>query len=168
MTRVIENPLSGERIIIRQSGADTGGELLVFDLFLQPGGHVPAPHLHPRQEERFTVAAGRVRFRLGRRSVMARPGETIVVPAGAAHWFGNGGPDVAQLRVEVRPALRMEELFETTASLRDDRAGWWTRLTDLALVLLDFQPEVGVPNVPASVVRSLLTPLTWLRAYPRK
>ncbi|MBO0706281.1 MAG: hypothetical protein J2P39_13235, partial [Candidatus Dormibacteraeota bacterium] len=53
--RVIENPVSGERIVIRRSGAETGGALLAFDLFLPPGAHVPAGHVHPEQEERFTV-----------------------------------------------------------------------------------------------------------------
>jgi hypothetical protein len=34
--RVIENPLSGERIVIRTSGTETGGRLLAWDLFLAP------------------------------------------------------------------------------------------------------------------------------------
>src|SRR5689334_15211043 len=63
--RVIVNPISGERIIIRVSGAETGGELLVFDLYLPPGGHVPAGHTHPSQEERFTLIEGLMRFRVG-------------------------------------------------------------------------------------------------------
>ena len=56
--RVIDNAVSGERIVIRKSGAQTGGRVLAFDLFLPPGGHVPAGHVHPVQEERFTVVAG--------------------------------------------------------------------------------------------------------------
>jgi len=53
--RVIDNALTGERIVIRQTAAQTGGRMLAFDLFLPPGGHVPAGHVHPVQEERFTV-----------------------------------------------------------------------------------------------------------------
>ena len=45
--RVIENPLSGERIVIRTSGAETGGRLLAWDLYLAPGGRVPSSHSHP-------------------------------------------------------------------------------------------------------------------------
>jgi mannose-6-phosphate isomerase-like protein (cupin superfamily) len=152
MGRVIDNPRTGERIVIFQSG----GDVLEFDVFLQPGAHVPARHLHPRQEERFSVVAGQVRFRIGRHNVvLAEPGDTLVVPKRTPHWFGNPGPSVAQVRVEVRPALRMEELFESSVGR--------TRLADLALTLLDFQQEVGVPNVPAFVVTLLLTPLAWLR-----
>jgi hypothetical protein len=57
--RVIVNPISGERIVIRHSGAETGGELLSFDLYLPPGGHVPASHVHPIQGATWRVTAGR-------------------------------------------------------------------------------------------------------------
>ena len=39
--RMFDNPISGERIVIRESGAHNGGRLLAFDLFLPPGGHLP-------------------------------------------------------------------------------------------------------------------------------
>jgi quercetin dioxygenase-like cupin family protein len=163
--RVIDNPISGEHIVIRASGAETDGRLLAFDLFLPRGGHVPARHIHPGQEERFTVVAGLMRFRLGRRTILAHPGETVLIPAGRAHWFGNAGAKVAHARVEVRPALRMEEFFEANEAM--GVAGHFgttalPRLTDLARVLLEFQREVAVPNAPAFVVRALLTPLAWL------
>src|SRR2546423_9696145 len=170
--RVIDNPISGERIVIRESGAQTGGRLLYFDLFLPPGGHVPARHVHPIQEEQFTVVAGRMRFRLGRRTMLAHPGDTVLVPAGTAHWFGNAGAGVAHARVEVRPALRMEELFESAAAMGRARPFPGVRLprpSDLALFLIEFQRELGVPDVPASLVRALLAPLAWLgrrRGHP--
>jgi quercetin dioxygenase-like cupin family protein len=163
---VIDNPISGERIVIRESGADTGGRLLSFDLFLPPGAHVPARHVHPVQEERFTVVAGRMRFRLGRGTIVAGPGETVLVPPGKAHWFGNAGKDeVAHARVEVRPALRMQEFFETTEAM--GRSGHFLgtrlpRLSDLALVLIEFQREVAVPDVPEFLVRIFMTPFAWL------
>ena len=163
--KVIDNPISGERIVIRQSGADTGGRLLSFDLYLPPGGHVPARHVHPAQEERFTVVSGRMRFRLGRKKVLAGPGQTIVVAAGTAHWFGNPGAEVAHARVEVRPALRMQELFETTEEM--GRAGRFLgtrlpRLRDLALLLFEYQRELAVPDVPAFLITALMAPLAWL------
>ena len=167
--RVIVNPISGERVVVCVSGSETGGSLLVFDLYLPPGAHVPARHVHPVQEEQFTVVAGQMRFRvgrLGRRTILAQPGETIRVPAGTAHWFGNPGARVAHARVEVRPALRMEEMFETTEAI--GRVGnasatrHMPRLTDLAHVVLEFQQEVAVPNMPAFLVKILLAPLAWV------
>ena len=167
--RVIENPVSGERIVIRRSGAETGGELLAFDLYLPPGCHVPARHAHPIQQERFEMVAGLMRFRLGRRAMLVHPGETLVIPPGTAHWFGNAGPQIfAHARVEVRPALRMEELFEATEAIgRDDggrpgRHPRRPRLADLARLVLEYQREVAVPDVPAFAVRVMLAPLVWL------
>jgi mannose-6-phosphate isomerase-like protein (cupin superfamily) len=161
MPRIIDNPRTGERIVISDPSSGDG-DVLEFDLFLQPGGHVPARHVHPRQEERFRVINGSMRFRIGKHTILAQPGETLVVPKGTPHWFGNSGHSVAQLRVEVRPPLRMQALFESTVE-RSSYGAWWSRLTELALVLLDFQQEVGVPNVPACVVTLLLSPLAWLR-----
>lgn len=163
MQRVIDNPRSGERIVICRGGDETEGELLAFDVYLQPGAHVPARHLHPRQEERFTVRAGYVRFRVGRQSIDGRPGTSVSVPAGTAHWFGNEGQDVAHLRVEVRPALRMEELLATSVQRSTARKIWWSRVVGLALMPLDFQRELGVPYMPARLLAALLTPLAWLR-----
>ena len=163
--RVIVNPISGERIVVRTSGAQTGGRLLVFDLFLPPGGHVPARHVHPIQAEQFTVVAGHMRFRLGRRTLRAGPGETVVVPRGTPHWFGNAGPDVAHARVEVRPALRTEELLEASGALPVDgrhSGARRPRLSDLARLLLEFQSEIAVPDLPRSLVRAVLVPLAWL------
>jgi quercetin dioxygenase-like cupin family protein len=162
---VIDNPISGERIVIRESGAATGGKLLSFDLFLPPGGHVPAGHVHPVQEERFTLIAGRMRFRFDRRTIVASPGETVVIAAGTAHWFGNAGADIAHALVEVRPALRMENLLEATAQLGKRGHFPGTRLprpSDLARVLLEYQRELAVPNVPVFLVRAVLVPLGWL------
>ena len=36
------------------------------------------------------------------------------------------------------------------------------RLSDLARVLLEFEREVSVPNVPPFLVRGFLAPLAWL------
>jgi quercetin dioxygenase-like cupin family protein len=165
---VIINPISGEHIVIRQSGAQTGGQVLSFDLYLPPGAHVPARHVHPMQEEHFTVVAGQMRFRLGRfgrRTILAQPGDTIRVPAGTAHWFGNAGPDVAHALVEARPALRLEEMFETAAAMPVTRllpGAPLPRLADLALFLSEFQQELAVPEVPARLVRAVLAPLAWV------
>ena len=147
MVRVIDNPRAGERIVIRHRDR----ELLEFDVFLQPGSHVPAGHLHPRQEERFTVIDGQVRFRVGRRQLTLAAGESLIVPIGTSHWFGNASRGVAQVHVQVRPALRMQELFEASAR----RQGW----AQLALMLLDFSQEVRAPYLSTLV----LTVLGWLR-----
>jgi hypothetical protein len=109
--QILENPVSGERIIFRKIASDTAGELLAFELFLSPNGHVPGAHVHPEQEERFEVVKGTMRFRRGLETVIARAVDTFVVPPGTVH------KEPAHVLVEVRPALRMEHLFETATAL---------------------------------------------------
>lgn len=166
--RVIENPASGERIVLVRTGAETGGALLQFELFLAPGGHVPSAHVHPQQEERFTVLEGRMRFRLGIQAVLAGPGDTVTVGAGTAHRFGNVGPGEAHLLVEVRPALNMEELLETAAALNgpgNRMPGGLPRPLDLALFLREFEREVKVPFLPGFLVRAATRALSQLARW---
>jgi quercetin dioxygenase-like cupin family protein len=163
--QIIENPVSGERITFRETAADTNGELLVIDLELGPDGHVPGMHVHPSQEERFEVTDGVMRFKMGREKVIATPGDVIVVPPGVRHKFANAGDERAHARVEVRPALRMEELFETTVALA--REGRTTRRglpkpLDLALFVREFEDEVQGAFPPMWVQRATLAPLAWL------
>ena len=164
--RVIDNPISGEQIVIHTSGAETNGKLLVFDLFLPPGKQVPSRHTHPIQEERFTILAGTMRFRLGWRRILATPGDTIAIPAGVAHWFGNAGSGVVHARVEVRPALRMEELFATAATIdagtQRSIRHWVRQLPALARLLIEFQHEIAAPGLVAWLVQPVLAVITRL------
>ena len=163
--QVIENPVSGERFTFRKTAADTGGELLAFDLDLSEDGHTPGLHVHPVQEERFEVIKGTMRFKLGGRKVDAGPGDVVVVPPGVSHKFANAGDEEARARVEVRPALRMEQLFETAVALAEE--GRTTRKglpkpLDLALFVREFEREVQGAFPPVWVQRLTLAPLAWL------
>jgi mannose-6-phosphate isomerase-like protein (cupin superfamily) len=160
--QTIENPVSGERITFLQTAADTAGERLEFELELAADGRVPGAHVHPEQEERFHVLDGEMKFRLGWRRVVAGPGDTVVVPAGRAHRFANGGDGPARCRVEVVPALDMEQLLETTVELalegKVTRSGMPKPL-HLALFVGRFRREVRAPFPPAWLVRVLMAPL---------
>src|SRR5215204_4960433 len=87
--QTLENPVTGERFTFRHTAASTGGELLAFELGLRPGGAVPIPHVHPIQTERFDVLAGRMRFRVGLRHVVATAGDTVEIAPGVVHGFAN-------------------------------------------------------------------------------
>ena len=166
--QMVENPVTGERIVFRQTSADTGGELVAIDLALPVGGHVPGMHIHPLQEERFEVTSGRMKFRYGLKTIVAEAGESVMVPAGKIHSFAQYGDEPSQCRVEIRPALKMEQLFETTVRLaregRTNRQGMPKPL-DLALFVEEFKDEVKAPFPPAPVVRALMSPL---RALARR
>ena len=163
--QILDNPITGERIIFRKTAADTGGELLAIDLILAPDGHVPGAHVHPSQEERFEVVSGTMKFRLGRKKVVAHAGDVVVVPAGSVHKFSNAGEVPAVVRVEVRPALKMEQLFETTVALAHDgrtNGKGMPKPLDLALFVREYEDEVRAPFPPAPVVKAAMAPLAWI------
>jgi quercetin dioxygenase-like cupin family protein len=164
--QTVENPVTGERFTFTHTAASTDGELLAFDFALRPGGAVPIPHVHPVQTERFEVTAGTMRFRVGLRTVIAEPGDVVEVEPGVMHSFANDGDEEARLRVEVRPALAMEEMFADVVELaeagRMTRRGLPRNLLDLALLARTYDAEAHAPLLGVRLQRVLLAPLVWL------
>jgi len=113
------NPATGEWITCTALAEDSDGQLVRFSWRSVPGG-VITEHVHPRQEERFTILAGEAHFTLAGQELTARAGETIVVPAGVPHSEGNPGPGEIDGVVELRPALRTKEWHEALAGLVAD------------------------------------------------
>ena len=153
----IVNPVTGERLVFRTTSRQTGGEAVVVETFVQPHGFVAAAHVHPSQEERFEVLDGRVGFRVGRRTLVAGPGERLTVPARTAHKFWNAGDGVAHFVCEIRPALRFESLIETMFALaadgRTNRKGMPNPFR-LAVIANAHFDTVRLPFPPAALQRA--------------
>src|SRR6476646_5885183 len=154
---VIENPVTGERIVFRQTSRDTGGEAVVIETFVQPDGFVAAAHVHPSQEERFEVLRGSVGFKVGREKMVAGPGTRVTVPAGTPHKFWNAGDTEAHFVCEVRPALQFESLLETMFALAVDgktnKKGMPNPLR-LAVIAREHFDTVRPPKPPAWMQRA--------------
>src|SRR5262245_3623035 len=168
---VIENPVTGERAVVRIGTEQTGGELLVVDLYIRPGGAVMGEHLHPAIEERFTVLRGQVGFRLSGRVATAEPGVTLFAPPGVPHDWWNAGPGEALVRIEIRPAGRFEAFIANAFGLAQDgkvnRRGT-PNLLHLAVLAGEFDDVVRFTRPPRVVQRALfalLAPLARLLGY---
>lgn len=181
---VIENPVSGEQIVIHgvtpaapqpaaqgQTAHDQAAHdqaALHWELFLAPGGRVPSAHAHPRQEERFEVVAGHLRLRVRHRVWVLGPGQARCVPPGAVHSFANAGPGTAHVLVRTSPPLEMAALLHTAAAMARETqrtarlAPTVPRLHELALFLRDFRAEVRAPYLPAALVAAVIRPAAWL------
>jgi quercetin dioxygenase-like cupin family protein len=120
MTDQVRDPVSGVRMSFQGDGED-----LIVDLWLEPGGKLPA-HWHPKQEERWSVVAGRAGVRLGDETHEVTPadGEVVVVP-NAVHAIESIDEREAHLRCHVTPALRLQEFL--TESCRAAEQGYFTR-----------------------------------------
>jgi len=157
--QMIENPVTGERIVFRKTSRETHGQAVVIETFVRPNGYVAAAHVHPAQEERFEVLHGSLGLRLGREKLVVGAGQRVTVPAGTPHKFWNAGDDVAHFVCEVRPALQFESLLETMFALatdgKTDRKGMPNPLR-LAVIANAHFDTVRLPFPPALVQRVAL------------
>jgi quercetin dioxygenase-like cupin family protein len=158
----IEDPTSGQRWVFDGTGTD----VLEADLFVSPGGFV-REHVHPAQDETFTGVSGTFVLDIDGESTAIHPGETVVVPAGTPHGFRDAA-EAAQLRVTVRPALRLESYFRTFLGLsRDGRLrmpveGLPGPLLLVAVVMHEYRREIAAPRIPRFLQRPALAVLAWL------
>jgi quercetin dioxygenase-like cupin family protein len=145
---------------------------LIINTRVVPGGG-PPPHVHPNGDEAFSIEHGRVRFLVGRRKVIAGPGEDLVVPRGTRHAFKNVGDDDAVFRAVVRPepSGKGEEFFRETAEAAQrgmyNRYGIPTGVRaalHMMEILSRYQDFVLISN-PPPVVQRMLFPLA--RRYSR-
>ena len=111
----IADPVHGVRYTFQPEG-----ENLIVDTWVEPGGGLPA-HLHPRQEERWSVIDGTVRFQLGetKRVIGPEDGEMVVRPQ-TKHAIASVSDRDAHLRCVVVPAYGLQEfLTESAAAARE-------------------------------------------------
>ena len=90
----LENPVSGQRLIVRKTAQDTGGELLEVEaVYTKPTPSRPPAHHHPRQEERFEVLHGRPNVLDGGQERTLGEGEVLTVAPGVPHqmWAAEAG-----------------------------------------------------------------------------
>jgi quercetin dioxygenase-like cupin family protein len=159
---VFENPVTGERVVVRVGTEESGGELLVADLYVRPGGAVAGEHVHARIEEWFTVQEGRIGFRLDGRESIARPNVRLHLPAGVAHDWWNAGEEAARVVVEVRPGARFEEMIKNLYGLAQDGktdAKGMPNLLQAALFAREFEDVLWFTKPPRPVQKVLFTAL---------
>src|SRR5215217_4027899 len=105
---LLEAPSLGLQIEFRRTTAETGGELVEFDLIGRPKGILTKPHVHPSQSERQEVIDGSLEIRFGPLTRILGPGDVVETPAGTTHTHTPDG----HIRVQVRPALEFEAWVE--------------------------------------------------------
>jgi len=113
----LENPITGEVLIFHRTSRETDGESVLVETIVRPDGFVAAAHVHPFQSERFEILEGLLGIRVGRKELLAGPGDVATVAPGTPHRFWNAGDGEARFLCEVRPALQFESLIETMFTL---------------------------------------------------
>ena len=114
--REFSNPATVESITVTATAQDGAKDVVRFNWRSAPGGSI-TEHLHPHQEERFSIAVGEAHFTVAGEHRVAGPGETLVVPIGVPHSEWNPGSVAVEGVVELRPALHTKEMFEAFGGL---------------------------------------------------
>jgi mannose-6-phosphate isomerase-like protein (cupin superfamily) len=172
---IVENPITGERVIWRRTARDTGGELVECDLYVRPHGFVVTEHVHLSQQESFEVIEGVISFRVNGRELTAGPGEKVVVPPGTRHKFWNAADEPLHVVLEVQPAGTFEPTIETMFGLaRDGKTNKKGMPNPLQVAVLAHAADgyaVGIPRpiqtVLLTVLGSLGTRLGYKARYSR-
>lgn len=160
---VIENPVTGQRLVFLITSSDSDGELFAAEGMFPPGGFAGVSHVHPLQDEHFEVLAGQATFDVnGGRRVLAE-GDTIDVPRGTKHTFANAAEDEMRVRFEFRPALastdRFYELYFAFAQQGRVDAKAMPSLLDIAAVWPLTSEHAVLATPPAAVQHALFRAL---------
>jgi quercetin dioxygenase-like cupin family protein len=146
--RAIHNPATGETI---EFIAPSSAELVAFNWRSAPGGAIPE-HVHPVQDERFSILAGEAHFVLDGVARLVSSGESIVVPAGTPHSVANLASVEVKGVVELRPALSTRQMFEALGALasegRTDARGAPKNPLQLGATIWRFRHESRVTSPP--------------------
>jgi len=158
-------PVLGMRIVFRKTAAETGGELLEYEVVGRPRGFPALAHVHPRQSERHEVVSGSLKVRMNGRDRVLGPGESIEIPAGRPHRHYAAGSGEGHVSVKLRPALRTEELLARLADLASSgditRRGYPKPLA-AARLILDFPQEGHAAQPPLALQRGFARAVTRL------
>jgi len=170
-TNNIKNPVQGDAIIFKKTAADTDGELLEFEMVIEPAASGPPQHIHPRAEEQFEVLSGKVQAKISDKTYHFDQGGSFTVPPGIAHAWWNEGSEQARVRVKLIPATRMEDFFRTWYGLANDgkmNDNGLPSIWQLALTSKEYLDSVHLAKPPLFIQKILwgiLSPIAKILGY---
>jgi quercetin dioxygenase-like cupin family protein len=174
---VFVNPMLGARVVFRRTAAESNGEVCEFDFFLKPRTYVITEHMHPLQEEHTRVVKGTLYGTRDGEEHRLSPGEQMVVPPGAYHYWGNDSDEESHWIVAFRPALKSEGFLESVWGLAEDgqadAKGLPRKFFQSVVIISEFRNEIRprMPWLKWKIGVDVLAPLGRLMgytAYPKR
>lgn len=110
-------PVSGETFRCISSDEN----LYVFEWIVDPKGYVPFEHIHLYQDEIFHVKEGELKLVMNGKEYLAKPGDTVTVPKGAAHVAFNNSDNLLKCEVKFNPAYDYFQFAQCFAGLIHDK-----------------------------------------------
>jgi mannose-6-phosphate isomerase-like protein (cupin superfamily) len=180
--QVVTDAVTGTRIVVLKTSAETGGKLLQFEETYPPGRgkEANAPHLHLTFDERFEIVEGRAAYVVNGAEQFAEASATLVIPRGAAHlnpYNAGGAPlnlihSIALDPPNVRTLESFENAFDTIGQLAQrgqlNRRRQPKGFLQFAVILQSLHPHsyaAGIPIPAQQVIFGLLGGLGRLLGY---
>jgi quercetin dioxygenase-like cupin family protein len=79
----------GQRVRILVVGDQTAGRFSLVEIYSPPFSEGPGPHAHDDADELFHILEGGLKITVGEQATIAHAGDTLIVPRGTLHSFGN-------------------------------------------------------------------------------
>lgn len=117
----IENARTGQVMVFLKTATETNGQLLEIECYSPPTDEREPDYIHPYQENIFKMIEGFCVFDIEGKEQIIGPGQTISIPPNVKHHFWNSGDTVAHYLQEFRPALHIDDFFNTFFALSRDR-----------------------------------------------
>ena len=139
---------------------ENGQEKLMVDGECTPGAG-PAMHTHYKQDEGFTVVAGKIGYEiLGEEQKFAEPGAEIIFKRGTSHRFWNAGEDTLKISGWVSPpnsiVFFLTHVYEAINKSDTERPEKF----DIAYLSLRYKSEYDMPLIP-KFVKKVIMPVTY-------
>ena len=104
-------PVFKQKAIVVQSAIDPQRDPVIMIAELGPGESGPPAHIHPAQQETYTVLEGEAEFRLDGKTIIVKQGEKIVIPPNTPHTFKNKTTSWLKMQDMHEPALSFEAMM---------------------------------------------------------
>lgn len=120
MTRKMENPVTGVKVEILVSTAESNGELFKIRSTMNARQMNRAPyHYHGHFSEHFRVVEGQLNLLVGnnKEQLILHAGESYLVKPECPHTFWNESSEPVAYTVEVTPAKQFEEALKLNHAL---------------------------------------------------
>jgi mannose-6-phosphate isomerase-like protein (cupin superfamily) len=94
----------GTRVRLLVNGADTGGRFSLQEMYTPEFVPGPPLHSHADADELFHILDGALKMTVGDQPCVARAGDSVIVPRGVMHAFGNPFLTPCRFLVQLTPA----------------------------------------------------------------
>ena len=141
----------GVAVKFLQTAFETKGALHQQEGRYPPRSPIPPYHRHPKQDERFKVLEGALKFHVDGVDRIVKAGEEIDITKGSYHWVNNPHDEPAIVIWETRPALRTAEFFHAMSRASGGRAR--PGLADAAAILREYGDVFELAKPPVFLQR---------------